>query len=103
MVADRVRVAATFFSRFRGLMLCARLEDGEGLLLRDCPSIHMLFMRFPIDAVFLKRDGTVVKVAENLPPWTGMAWAAADDVLEVPAGTIRKTGLKAGERLEIIY
>ena len=54
----------------------------------------MLFMRFPIDAVFLARPGAdggrrVVAVRPALRPWTGVVWWArgADGCLELPAGT----------------
>lgn len=86
-VADRVTVADSFWSRFRGLMLRRPLEPGEGLLIEPCSSIHMLFMRFAIDAVFIDGDGRVVRVARRVRPWTGLAAArGARAVIELPAG-----------------
>lgn len=87
-VADRAREATTWWTRFRGLMLAGRLEDGEGLRIEPCSSIHMMFMRFPIDAVFYDSDGTVTKVARNVRPWTGIAFGGkgAKGVIELPTG-----------------
>ncbi len=72
--------------------------------LRPGSSIHMLFMRFPIDAVFLGRpdaDGgrRVVAVHADLRPWTGVVWWArgADGCLELPAGTAAATGTVVGD------
>ena len=68
----------------------------------------MLFMRFPIDALFLARaepDGTrrVVAARNRLPPWRGVVWWArgADAVVELPAGTIEAAGLKTGDRVRV--
>ena len=85
-VCERCELADGFFSRFRGLMGRARLEPDQGLMLRPAGSIHTLFMRFPIDAVFLDRELHVVDVRERLRPWRA-AWArGARIVLELPAG-----------------
>ncbi|GIW17664.1 MAG: hypothetical protein KatS3mg064_0821 [Tepidiforma sp.] len=87
VVADRVAVADSFWSRFRGLMLRRTLEPGEGLLIQPCSSIHMLFMRFAIDAVFMDGDGRVLRVARRVRPWVGLAAArGARAVIELPAG-----------------
>lgn len=99
VLADRVRLADSFWSRFRGLMLRPPLARGEGLWLRGVGSIHMLFMRFSIDAVFVDREGRVVRVCRGLRPWTGTAWASATDCLELPAGAA--AGLQEGDRLAL--
>jgi uncharacterized membrane protein (UPF0127 family) len=104
-------VAESFAGRFMGLMGRAGLPPGGGLWLRPASSIHMLFMRFAIDAVFLARpepDGArrVVAVRANLRPWIGVVWWArgADGCLELPAGTAAATGTVAGDvvRLEAL-
>ena len=60
----------------------------------------MWLMRFPIDAVFLDRDRRVVRVAEHLAPWRlAVAAKGARDVLELPAGTVARTGTQAGDEL----
>lgn len=93
-------MADSFFSRGFGLIPRGSLRDGEGLLITKTSSITMLFMRFPIDAVFVDRSGRVVRVAADLPPWR-LATAArgARDVIELPAGTAARTGTQAGDEL----
>jgi len=100
VLAERAETAATFWRRFRGLMLRAGLPAGHGLLLTPCNSIHMLFMRFAIDAVFLDPTGGVVAVAERLRPFISLAGphAGATQVLEVPAGTVAATQTQPGDR-----
>jgi hypothetical protein len=62
----------------------------------------MWFMRFPIDAVFFDRDRRVVRTAERLAPWAFSIGArGARDVLELPVGTVARTGTQAGDELLI--
>ncbi len=86
----------------------ATLPPGEGLWLPASNGIHMMFMRFPIDAVFVSRpDGagvrTVRSVHRGLRAWTGMVplVRGADGVLELPVGTIDATRTAVGDRVEI--
>jgi len=89
VVAGDVRAAHGLVSRTRGLMLRGSLGPGEGIDIRPCGSIHMMFMRFPIDAVFYDREFRVTKVASNVRPWTGIAFGGkgAHGVIELAAGT----------------
>ena len=98
-----VQVADTFLYRLRGLMLRspASLPLGTGLLIAPCNSIHMMFMRFAIDVVYLAKDYTVVKTVKNVRPWLGISacfkkgtWA----VLELPSGSVDYYGIAVGSR-----
>lgn len=99
-----VYVADSFWHRLRGLMLRKRsfLPMGTGLLLVPCNSIHMMFMRFAIDVVYIAEDYRVLKCAPNVRPWLGLsacwqkdAWAA----LELPQGTIEQYAIHIGMRV----
>ena len=81
-------------------MLRKTLGDGEALDIRPCGSIHMMFMRFPIDAVFYDREFRVTKVASRVKPWTGIAFGGkgAHGVIEMRAGTAGS--VHAGDLLE---
>jgi len=107
-IASRVTLARSFWGRFKGLMGRAALASDEGLYL-PVNSIHMLFMRFPIDAVFLEApdgDGVqrVVAVRPGLRPWTGLVLpvGGARGVVELPAGAIEHAGLAVGDRLRLV-
>lgn len=104
VVCERVVAGRSFAQRFRGLMGRAALESDEGLYL-ETSSIHMMFMRFPIDALFLAPPGTTgthdaVGVREHLPPWRGLVLPVrgAQSVIELPAGTLARQGVAAGDR-----
>ena len=97
LVCERCLLAETPLSRLRGLLGRAGLERGEGILLRPASSIHMWFMRFAIDAVFLDRESRVLRVAEGLRPWRVAACGGAKAVLELPAGECGRVGLAPGD------
>ncbi len=98
----KVRVAASFWQRFRGLMLTSHLSPDEGLLLQPCSSVHTCFMRYPIDLVFLDRDSKVLRLARNVVPYR-MAWGppGTDSVLELSPGAIDAIGMQEGDRLPL--
>ncbi|MCC7089189.1 MAG: hypothetical protein C3F10_12660 [Dehalococcoidia bacterium] len=100
VLAADVRHARSVVSRTRGLMLRPALEPGCGLDIRPCGSIHMMFMRFSIDAVFYDREGRVTRVAHRLRPWIGLAFGGrgARGVVELPADAA--DGVQVGDVLE---
>jgi uncharacterized membrane protein (UPF0127 family) len=83
----------------KGLLGRRDLPSGEGILLKPASSVHMAFMRFAIDAVFLDRDLRVVKIAADLQPWKIAGSRDAKAVLEIPAGEASRRGLTVGDRL----
>jgi uncharacterized membrane protein (UPF0127 family) len=85
----------------RGLLGKRGLDSGEGLLIRPAPSVHTFFMRFPIDVVFLSRQGEVLKVAERVPPWRARSCRHSYAVLELAAGEAGRRGIALGDRLDI--
>ena len=102
-VAAGVAVARDPWRRFRGLMGRRELPDGDGLLLDPCNGIHMLFMHLPLDVVFLSRERRVVRLVAGIRPWRGVVWfvPGARSALELPVGTIARSGLTVGETLEL--
>lgn len=100
VACDRCRIASRTPARMRGLLGRRKLDAGEGMLIRPAPSIHTFFMLFSIDVVFLRRDGTVLKVRENVRPWRVAGCRGAHGVLELAAGETRRRSIRRGDRLE---
>jgi uncharacterized protein len=99
IVCERCEVAETSFARIRGLLGRSGLEPDGGMLIDGAGSVHMFFMRFPIDVVFLARDRTVVGVRHRLAPWRVAAARRAVASLELPAGRAAEAGVEKGDRL----
>ncbi len=92
-LASDVRTARSLWARFRGLMGRRSLAPGEGLWLPTDASIHMLFMRFAIDAVFLAP--TEAAPAEAAPAEAGSAPPADPPAPAASSGTPRAPGAAA--------
>jgi uncharacterized membrane protein (UPF0127 family) len=99
VICELCHLADKPHTRLRGVMGWNHLKRGEGMLLKPTFSIHTSFVRFPIDAVFLDDEMTVLSIAQELKPWR-LAWTRrARSVLELAAGECRRIGVKPGDRL----
>ena len=101
LLGDAVELADTSSKRRVGLLRHERLESGTGLWIVPCESVHTFFMKFPIDLVYVDRKKRVKKVRHAVPPWRLSACLTAHSVLELPAGTVEKTGTRPGDELVI--
>ena len=98
-----VEIADSIIKRFMGLMGRRSLESGNGLFLTPCDGIHMMFMRFSIDAVYIDKDYRIKKIVRGLRPWLGLSMCfGALGVLELPSGDADKFDLKIGQRFSRI-
>jgi len=108
VLAARVETAGGLWGKFMGLMGRPSLAPGDGLWLPDSNGIHMMFMRFPIDAVFLGKPGAdgsrpVLSVHRRLRAWTGMVplVRGAAGVLELQVGSIDASGTIRGDSIRL--
>jgi uncharacterized membrane protein (UPF0127 family) len=99
VVCERCELAESFWTKFRGLMGHASLPADEGMLFRPAGSIHMFFMRFPIDVVFCDGDLRVVKVVRDLKPWRMAAARGAKVTIELAVGAA--SGIEPGDELQL--
>jgi uncharacterized protein len=101
-LGDRIRIADTWWTRFRGLLGTAPLAEGEGLLIEPCRGVHMFGMKYPIDVAFLDRAGRVVSLCHRLAPGDRSPFVrAARSALELPAGTLAAAGITEGDTLTL--
>jgi uncharacterized membrane protein (UPF0127 family) len=98
LLLGQLRFARSMGTRMKGLLGRRSLDEGEGLAFRE-KSIHMLFMRMPIDAVFCDGELRVLKVVPELKPWRFAASRSARFVLEIAAGDAKRLGIVAGVAL----
>lgn len=102
LLADKVSLAENFFSRTKGLLGKKSLAENEALIIKPCNSIHTLFMRFAIDAVFLDRQNKVVALKENMEPFgfTPIYWKAYL-VIELPSHTISRSLVQINDQIQL--
>jgi uncharacterized membrane protein (UPF0127 family) len=103
-LATELSVAGTHWTRFMGLMALGANEFGAGRGLWITPShgVHTLAMRFPIDVLYLDREGVVLLAQSELKPWrVAPVRRQAASVLELPPSTLRTTQTAIGDRIEI--
>ena len=88
VLASDVDVAGSVVSRARGLTFRRSIPDGYGLVFPfdgvGTRTLHMLFVPFAIDAVWLVDDE--VTATARLSPFVGLARGDADTVVELPVG-----------------
>ena len=101
VIGDGIRDAGTLLARSRGLLGKEGLASGEGLWISPCGSIHSFGMRFAFDALFLDRNLTVVGRYDRFRRnrISRVFWSA-QGVLELPAGTIERTGTEVGDEIQ---
>jgi uncharacterized membrane protein (UPF0127 family) len=97
VVCARCALAVRPWTRMKGLLGRSSLDPGEGMLFRPAGSIHMFFMRFPIDAVFCDRELRVLDVRRDLRPWQTAGRKGGKVVIELAAGAA--AGIEPGDRL----
>lgn len=98
LLAGEVVVASNFFSRVKGLLGTGSLASGRGIYITPCPQIHMIGMKYAIDAVFIDSENRVIGLAERIAPWQiSRSFRKAHGCLELPSGTAGDTGTVVGD------
>ncbi|SHH24673.1 DUF192 domain-containing protein [Massilia sp. CF038] len=92
-----VRLARHFWTRLVGLLGRSAIGHDEALLLMPCSNVHTFFMRFPIDVVFLSKDGQILAIHPAVRPWRASAARHAHACLEMASGRARLAGLMVGQ------
>ncbi len=98
-LASTLETAFDSRARRHGLLQRARFDAGAAIVLAPCAAIHTLFMRFPIDVVFVAKDGTVAKVCSSVKPWRTAIAFGAFAAIELAAGGADESGTAVGDRL----
>jgi uncharacterized membrane protein (UPF0127 family) len=101
-VVKALEAATGVRTRTRGLIGHQPLQAEQGLMIDPCRWIHTFRMSFPIDVAYVGKSWQVVALTENLVPnRIDRPIFRARFVIEMMAGTIRRTGLAVGDQLEL--
>jgi uncharacterized protein len=101
-----VELASTPQEQATGLMFRRELPEGRGMLFdfhRDQPtSFWMKNTYIPLDMIFIRGDGRILRIAENTVPLSETLIPSGGPVravLEVIAGTAKRLGIAPGDRV----
>ena len=102
VLATNVEIANNFQKRFFGLMMRKTLSPKNALIISPCNSIHMFFMKFPIDAIFTNKKGEILYLLNSIKPWhISKIVVGAKTVIELPAETLKNNHIKVGDIVKI--
>jgi len=101
-IAEKAVVADTFLSRMVGLLKHASLPNDEALIITRCNSIHMFFMRFAIDVLFVDKQDCIVGIVKNIKPFQlSPIFFKARYAIELAAGAIDQSQTVLGDKIQI--
>ena len=99
-IAREGAMADTFFARMTGLLGRKTLKKGEALVITKCQSIHMFFMRFAIDVIFIDKNSMTVGLVKSIKPFRMSPYFfKACSAIELEAGTIERTKTLIGDQI----
>ena len=101
VIARRVELALTRRARNAGLLGRASFDAAAALVLAPCLSIHTVGMQFPIDVVFVSRDGRALRIIHRLKPWRAAVSVRASAVIELAGGTLDGRDIRVGDQLDL--
>lgn len=103
----QVEIADNDQERAKGLMFRTELGANEGMLfdfqIEKPVSFWMRNTLIPLDMIFAKSDGTIVRIHANARPQDPTPIASGEPVrfvFEIPGGRAKEIGLEAGAKLQ---
>ena len=102
VISRNAQLVDSFSGRFMGLMFRPDIHEDEALIFYNAPSIHMFFMRFPIDVLFLDSNKRIIRICDMLRPWKAVYCPPAHITIELPAQRAAEKSLKVGDNLELV-
>ena len=103
VITSKVYLAHSFLRRLFGLLAFKPLKESEGLLIKDCRSIHTMWMRYSIDAIFIDKEGRVTAMHEDLVPFRFSPYIReACYVLELKAGSAGRASIRIGDIISFV-
>ncbi len=101
VISENLMTADSFFKRLKGLMFTKELPEEDALHIIPCNEIHMFFMNYSIDVLYLDRNKEIVHMDEGMQPGKiGKKVKNAVSVIELPHGRIKTKSLAIGQEVE---
>lgn len=101
IVANQLETAFASSDRRKGLLGRDGLAPGQALIIAPTNLVHTFTMRFPIDILFVARDGRVIKVRHAVPPRRISGAFGGFAVVECAAGQLERSDTRSGDSIEV--
>ena len=104
-IATDVAFACSLFKQVKGLMFSRRIPDSYALVFvmkkAQKVSLHMLFVNYPIDAIFLDEQKRVIQIS-SMRAWIGMCSCKekVKYIIETSHGKSDKMGITTGDKID---
>jgi len=100
LIAINVTIADSFLSRQVGLLRHACLSPDEAMIITQCRQIHMFFMKFAIDVIFVDAKDRVTGLVKAIRPFrmSPYFWRARY-VIECHPGVIDASKTEKGDMI----
>lgn len=102
ILLENLEIANNLLSRMKGLIGKETMENGYGLWIKRCNSIHTFLMNFPIDVIFVDKNLKVKKCIEKIEP-NKIVWPilGANSVIELKSGFLSEHKTQIGDQLHV--
>ena len=101
-IASRIKIAKNPWDRMKGLLGSKDFSPHDALIITHCQSIHMFFMKFPIDVIFCDRQNKVIGLCEKLKPFClSPIFFKASYVIELPSGSLASSKTQMGDQIKL--
>ncbi len=97
------KICKSIFSKAIGLMFSRKPRALVLILKKEkIAPLHMFFVFFPIDVLFLDKNNIVVEIKESLKPFAFYTPKnKAMYVIELPEGTVKRTKTQVGDKIKV--
>ena len=101
-ISSQTALAERFFSRLKGLLGMKQFSPGSALIIKSCSTIHTVGMKFPIDVLFVDKQGRISKMYYGVKPGRIVSGGLSSVMaVELPQGTIDNTSISTGDRISL--
>jgi len=101
-IASHIEIAQNPWDRMKGLLGRRHFSQGEALIITHCQSIHMFFMKFPIDVIFCDRQHRVVGLCNDIKPFSlSPIFFKASYAIELPSGNIAASKTQIADQIQL--
>lgn len=99
IIAHNLHVADNFWNRIKRLFARDEVLFDHAVLVTPCTCVNTLWLKMPIDVIFLDQEQRIIALHENIAPWESAKNSNAASAIELTAGSLCRHECKIGDIL----